>query len=87
MAYTIDQLQTMVEAIDTQLDALTASNITTYKIGNATFNKADWSKFLMKRRDRLQGLIESFSKELINSVDLDITRFGEDDSVYDGDNT
>jgi hypothetical protein len=85
MPYTKDELIVKIKAIDVKLDALVESDVISYSVGSVSMSKIQYAEFLEKRRAVYVDMLKGVSTEDVSAVDYGISRFGEDDSKYLGD--
>lgn len=85
MPYTKAELIAKIEALNTSIDALTSSDVMSYKVGDFQVSKSQYAEHLVKQRDYYQKLLDGIAEENVSAVDYDIDRFGDDNSNYIGD--
>jgi len=88
MSVTASGIQTILDAIDTQISAyLSAGKLDSYRIGEVEVRRGDTLKHLLEMRKHYYKILCEFPDQNIERFDYEISEFGEDKSSYLNDPT
>ena len=85
MALSESQIQAKINAIHDKLAELVENPQVDYQIGNKRVNASQYHAMLMKELEYWEKKLKEIPTEDVSSVDIEIDKFGQDKSEYEGD--